>query len=246
MISLGEMVAGVAHEINTPIGMALTGITHLETLTVDLKELYENENMSEEDFTEYIAENIELAKSIKLNLQKAATLIKSFKMVAVDQSSQEIREIRLKEYIQDILISLRSKLKHTKIKVNLNCEDIKIFINAGALSQIFTNLINNSIIHGFEKSEEGEININVKKVDNNLEIKYTDSGKGMSEKELKKAFDPFFTTKRGKGGSGLGLSIVYNLVTSLFGGEIKLKSKPAEGVEFFIKIPIKNKGESDD
>jgi len=80
----------------------------------------------------------------------------------------------------------------------------------------------------------------------NLEIEYRDSGKGMSENELKKAFDPFFTTKRGKGGSGLGLSIVYNLVTSLFGGEIKLKSKPAEGVEFFIKIPIKSKGESDD
>ncbi len=243
MVALGNMVAGVAHEINTPIGMALTGITHLDDETRHIKKLYEDEDMSEEDFSEYLESNTEINKSIQINLRKSAALIKSFKMVAVDQSSDEIREINFKEYIDEILLSIHNKLKKTKIKVIIECEDkLMIKINAGAISQIITNLIMNSLIHGFKQNDEGTILIDVKMKNKDLNLIYKDSGIGISQAVKKRLFDPFFTTKRGSGGSGLGTSIIYNLVTVGLKGTIKVQSELNHGIEFDIKIPIKNKG----
>ena len=239
MVALGNMVAGVAHEINTPIGMALTGITHLEDKTKHIQKLYNDENMSEEDFKNYLDDNIEINRSIQINLTKSAALIKSFKMVAVDQSSSEVRDINLGEYINEILLSLHNKIKATKIKVNVECDDIVVNINAGAISQIITNLIMNSLIHGFKQDEEGTIFIGATLSNNILNLVYKDNGIGLSKEVKKKLFEPFFTTKRSQGGSGLGTSIIYNLVTSGLHGKISVQSELNKGVEFNITIPIK-------
>ena len=243
MVALGNMVAGVAHEINTPIGMALTGITHLKDETNQIEQLYRSENMSEEDFEKYLETNNEINRSIQINLQKSADLIKSFKMVAVDQSSGAIRTINTKEYINDILLSLHNKLKQTKIKVHLTSpDDLNITINAGAISQIITNLIMNTIIHGFKPDEEGDIFITIQKIDNTLELIYKDTGIGISKEVKARLFDPFFTTKRSQGGSGLGTSIIYNLVTTGLQGTIKVTSELHKGMQYDIIIPLK-KGE---
>jgi signal transduction histidine kinase len=243
MVSLGNMVAGVAHEINTPIGMALTGITHLDDETKRIKRLYESEEMSEEDFKHYLEDNTEINNSIQINIKKSVALIKSFKMVAVDQSSDESRTINFKDYINEILLSLRNKLKMTKINIKIECQDdLVIITNAGAISQILTNLIMNSLIHGFKKDDVGTILIGAVLVDHNLELTYKDTGIGISKEVKERIFDPFFTTKRGDGGSGLGTSIIYNLVTVGLNGTIVVQSELNHGITFGIVIPIKSKG----
>jgi|GEM_PF-6896109 len=241
MVSLGNMVAGVSHEINTPVGMALTAITHLDEQTNKLKKLYNNENMSQDEFEEYLEEVKLLNNSIEVNLNKAASLIKSFKKVAVDQSSDTNREFNLKEYVDEILLSIHNRLKKTQINIKLDIDKkINIFSNPGAFSQIITNLITNSLIHGFENSntKKGNIKIYAKLTMNRLNFIYKDDGVGMDKTTVKKIFDPFFTTARKDGGSGLGMSIVYNLVTATLKGTIKTKSEPNEGVMFDISIPI--------
>jgi len=235
MASLGSMVAGVAHEINTPVGMALTGITHLYEESENLEKLFLEGRLSEEDFKEYLQNTRILNKSIQNNLAKAAELVKSFKQVAVDQSSDETREFNLKEYIDEILISLHNELKKTKHKVIVDIDsDIKLHSNPGAFSQIFTNFIMNSLIHGFEYKEEGEITISAFFDEEKLKIIYQDNGKGLNQEQKEKIFEPFFTTKRGHGGSGLGMNIVYNLVHNKLGGNLEVESEEGNGIKFVL------------
>ena len=239
MVSLGNMVAGVAHEINTPVGMALTGITHLSDETKKLQNLYQKEEMSEEDFEEFLNNSLELNHSIEVNLKKAASLVKSFKQVAVDQTSGEDRVFDLNEYIKEILLSLHNKLKKTKIKVITDIsENIIISGNPGHYSQIITNLIMNSLIHGFKEDEEGLIKISASiDKNNNLNLVYLDTGKGITQDTKEKIFDPFFTTNRENGGSGLGMSIIYNIITSSLKGTIDIKDNNPKGVKFIINLP---------
>jgi len=232
------MVAGVAHEINTPVGMALTGITHLYEESENLEKLFNEGKLSEEDFREYLQNAKILNQSIQNNLTKAAELVKSFKQVAVDQSSDEERTFYLKEYINEILLSLHNELKKTNHQVHVNIDPkIKLHSNPGAFSQIFTNFIVNSLIHGFEDIKAGEIVISASVNEDNLEIIYSDNGKGLNAEQKEKIFEPFFTTKRGKGGSGLGMNIVYNLIHGKLGGDIRVESNEGEGVKFILHFP---------
>jgi len=238
MASLGGMVAGIAHEINTPVGMALTGITHLKDETNSIKKLFEEKQLSEDEFISYLQESHQLNQSIYNNLSKAAELVKSFKQVAVDQSSDENRVFYLKSYTDEILLSLHNELRKTKHKIVVDIgTDIKLDSNPGAFSQILTNFIMNSIIHGFENIDEGEIKISAS-VDesNNLILIYEDNGKGLNQEQKEKIFEPFFTTKRGKGGSGLGMNIVYNIITSKLKGEVDVQSQEGKGVRFIMSF----------
>jgi len=239
MASLGGMVAGVAHEINTPIGMALTAITNLEDETKSLKKAYDSEEMTEEDFDDYLVHSIKLNSSININLNKAATLVRSFKQVAVDQTSDHDREFKFHEYVDEILQSLHSKTKKTKIKIELDIDkNISIYSNPGAFSQILSNCILNSIIHGFDKNQEGIIKIKARKNNEDFILEYSDNGKGLDETTKDKVFDPFYTTNRANGGSGLGMNIVYNLVTQKLHGTIDIQSEVNQGVLFTIKAPL--------
>ncbi|MEA3288795.1 MAG: ATP-binding protein [Campylobacterota bacterium] len=239
MASLGGMVAGVAHEINTPIGMALTAITSLEDETKNLNKLYNDEEMSEEDFEDFLKHSIELNKSINININKAATLVKSFKQVAVDQTGSQDRKFNFAQYVEEILQSLSSQLKKTKITIELDIDnDLEIYSNPGAFSQILSNFIMNSIIHGFDEQEKGTIKIITVKEGEDFILEYKDNGKGVDEHTLAKIYDPFYTTNRANGGSGLGMNIVFNLVTQKLHGKITLKSKPNNGIHFTIKAPV--------
>ena len=239
MASLGGLVAGVAHEINTPVSIGLTGITHFLDITEKIKEDYENENMSKENFEEYINSSSELAALINSNLKKTAQLVKSFKQVAVDQTNEEKRKFNLKEYLNEILFSIHNVTKKTNLTINIECDE-NIIINscAGAFSQIFTNLILNSIKHAYKEKEKGTINIYIEKKKTQLELIYKDDGRGIKEENLPKIFDPFFTTNREDGGTGLGLNIIYNIITNTLNGSIKCESEEGKYTKFTIIVNI--------
>jgi len=239
MAALGGLVAGVAHEINTPVGLSVTGITHLQDISRALKRLYDNEQMTQEDFDNYLETTIQLCESIYLNLRRAAELVASFKKVASDQSIEEKSTFRLKEYLEQVLISLRNRIKQTSVKVEIDCDEkLEIYSDAGAIAQIFTNLIMNSLIHAYEKDKVGTIKLQATFENNNYLIVYSDDGKGIDKEILPKIFDPFFTTNRDSGGTGLGLNIIYNIVKSSLGGEIEVESELGKGTRFTITLPV--------
>ena len=239
MASLGGLVAGVAHEINTPVGIGITGSSHFLEMTNRLKKLYDSDSMGEDDFEDYLNSSVDLAKLINLNLSKAAELVKSFKQIAVDQTSEEKRTFTLEKYLNELLLSIGNVFKGTQIEVDIKCDsNIKIYSYPGLLSQIITNLIMNSIIHGFDENKRGNISIDAKILDEDLIIVYKDDGKGIPSDNLYKIFDPFFTTNRENGGSGLGLNIIYNIITKQLDGTIKCKSNEPVGTEFFITFKI--------
>ncbi|NQY93763.1 MAG: HAMP domain-containing protein, partial [Campylobacteraceae bacterium] len=239
MASLGSLVAGVAHEINTPVGMGITGITHFLDITRNLKKEYENNNMSEDVFKEYIDTSINLALSINTNLSRTASLIQSFKQVSVDQTSEGKREFDLREYLDDILLSINSVTKKTNLNINITCPRT-IIMNSypGVFSQIITNLIINSIHHAYEENQKGILTIELFSKGEYLHLIYKDDGCGIGQEILPKIFEPFFTTNREFGGTGLGLNIVYNIVISKLKGSIICESQRNKGVTFTIIVPL--------
>ena len=242
MASLGRLVAGVAHEINTPVGVSVTAASHLQKECDAFVKLYEDKKISQDDLDAFLKITQKSTQIMLSNLERAADLINSFKNISVDQTSSNIRDINLKEYVNSILLSLHPKLKKTRHKVALECsDDLNVSIAAGALSQIITNLIENAIIHAFEGEEEGLITIKITQIKDGIELHYRDNGRGMSEEEQEKFFEPFFTTKRSSGGSGLGTHVIYNLVTQSLHGEISLASHAGEGLEIRITIPLQEK-----
>lgn len=238
MSSLGGLVAGVAHEINTPIGICLTAASGIQDDLEKLKTRYQAGRMSENDFTGFLVMADEAMSILISNNQRASQLIQSFKQVAVDQSSEECRRFALKAYIEEILFSLRPRLKRTRHQIALSCEDgIEMKSYPGALSQVLTNLVMNSLLHGFDGIEQGLIQIDVVQQDQSLTLTYRDNGVGMDEQGLQKIFEPFYTTRRGNGGSGLGAHLVYNLVTQKLRGSIHCTSAKGQGVCFVLRLP---------
>jgi signal transduction histidine kinase len=235
MASLGGLVAGVAHEINTPVGIAYTASSYLEKESIEIKKLYDSNQISRSDLNRFIDLSRESSQLIFTNLNKAANLVRSFKQVAVDQSSEQVRTFLVKEFIEGVLDTLGPLFKRTQHKVVLECsEDLKITSYPGAFSQIITNLVSNSLQHGLEEVDEGQISITVLKSENHFEFHFSDNGKGMDSHLLENLYEPFYTTKRSEGGTGLGMHIVYNLVSQTLGGTINCKSRPDHGTHFVI------------
>lgn len=243
MASLGSLVAGVAHEINTPVGVGLMGITHLMEENEAIRKRYQNGELSEEMFEDYLTSSTNLSKIVLKNLDRTAHLVRGFKQIAVDQASEEDRAINLKEYIEEIIFSLGSVIRKAKTNIEVDCPpDYNVITNPGHLSQVVTNLIVNSITHGFQDKKDGNININIReKSDKQFTIIYQDDGKGISKNDLTKIFDPFFTTNRANGGSGLGLNVTYNIVKNTFQGSITCRSQENEGVEFTLNLKVKER-----
>ncbi|MFW2372126.1 MAG: sensor histidine kinase [Gammaproteobacteria bacterium] len=239
LASLGRMVAGVAHEINTPVGVCLTAASYLDEQTRHYHKLYEEGTLTRVDFESFLDVSSESFQIILANLERASDLVRSFKQLAVDQTSDECRHINMKSYIEELLISLRPYFRHTSHRYELTCpEDIDIESQPGAIAQIINNLIGNSMTHGFEGLAEGLINIEIARDQDRILLHYSDNGVGIPRENLLQIFDPFFTTRRNQGGSGLGMNIVYNLVTSKLGGEINVTSEPGQGVHFYIWLPV--------
>ena len=237
MAALGGLVAGVAHEINTPVGITITAASGLLEETVRMADLFKENKISRAEFKEYLNSSNHAVRLIMSNMERTAAMVQSFKQISVDQASEIRRVFNLKDYTQDIVRSLYPKFKNRKITFEMDI-DSRLEINnyPGAYSQIVTNLIINSLAHGFEEEQEGKIELTAVNKDGNLIIEYKDNGKGIAKENLKKIFDPFFTTNR-KSGTGLGLHIVYNLVTQKLMGKIEVQSTLGRGAEFTISIP---------
>lgn len=239
MASLGRLVAGLAHEINTPIGIAVTAASIAEDRTAELGQLYQNGRLQRSDLEEFLQTITESGRLIANNLNRAAALIQSFKQVAVDQSSEAVRTINLKTYMTEVVASLQPELKRTRLLVAVSGdEDLVLQSYPGALSQIMTNLIVNSITHAYAPDADGHLTITIGQQNDKACLTYGDDGKGIPTEDQGKIFEPFFTTRRGRGGSGLGLHIVYNLVTQKLGGTIGFQSQVGAGTTFKILLPL--------
>jgi C4-dicarboxylate-specific signal transduction histidine kinase len=238
LAALGGLVAGVAHESNTPEGISVTAAPSLMEQTDKMADHYRHDRISRAEFKDYLNTTSQTAKMILSNMERTATMVQSFKQVSVDQSTEQKREFKLREYSQDVIRSLYPRLKGKHVKINLNIDD-QLVLNSypGAFSQILTNLIINSLVHGFEKKDQGNINISARHLDNELILEYRDDGRGIPKQNLNKIFDPFFTTNK-KAGTGLGLHIVYNIVNQKLNGSITCSNEKEKGVSFKMKIPV--------
>ena len=251
---MGSMVAGVAHEVNTPIGLCITTHSFIKDIFKDMQKRFDSGNISKQNFTDFMTSMEECVDILSKNLQRAAKLVQSFKHVSEDQTGEALRDYNLAEYLNEIMSTLTPKLKMTQHKVDIQCaEDIDLTGFPGALSQVITNLVMNSLLHGFEGIEKGTIGIVVEHLQDNVAITYTDNGIGLSQESQLKIFDPFYTTKRGYGGTGLGMHLVYNLVSQRLKGSIKLLPSKSEsaaghsGCSFIITLPkmLKEKAPQD-
>ncbi len=237
MASLGGLVAGIAHEINTPIGVSVTAASHLSEESNRFGQYLEKDMLTRSELQRFEHAARESSQLILRNLQRADRLIRSFKQVAVDQSTEDRRVIDLGVCINDILTTLGPALRKTSHHVEVVClQAVVCEMAPGALYQIITNLVMNSLIHAFADEVTGRIEIGISHADGTVAIDYSDNGVGMDEFACAHVFDPFFTTRRGSGGSGLGMHIVYNLVTQILGGSISIDSSPHDGFRASIRF----------
>ncbi len=246
MASLGRLVAGFAHEINTPIGIAVGAASQLQDAAHEINLMLVAEEVDEEELEEVleiIGESTELTLT---NLRRAAALIQRFKRSSIDRTSAELRHFRVREMIEDVLVSLHHLLKKSQVTVDVECPDeLRIISVPGMIEQVLVNMIQNSLIHGFaDHIAQGdatgrEIHISCSTLDN-FHLEYRDNGKGMSAETLEHLFEPFYTTTRGSmsdAGSGLGMYISYNLVHR-HRGTLYCESEPEHGAWFALDLPV--------
>ncbi|MCU6434819.1 PAS-domain containing protein [Undibacterium sp. Jales W-56] len=240
LAALGSLVAGVAHELNTPIGNSLLISSTLRERTDDFNQLLEQGQLRRSDLQHYLEEARHASTLLERGLNHAADLISSFKQVAVDQASSKRRRFNLAKVGNDIIATVMMKIRQSGIKVHLDiAANIEMDSYPGPLEQVISNLIDNAILHGFESKIQGEVTLSAQLLGEAMvEIRFQDDGVGIRQDDVPRIFDPFFTTKLGQGGSGLGLNIVYNIVTSLLGGKIHVESNPGEGACFILQLPL--------
>lgn len=237
MAALGRLVGGMAHEINTPIGVGVTAATHLSKISEEFILLAQG-SITRKELKDYSAECQEIAKLIFMNLYRASDLIRNLKTAAIDQAAEAKRWFNLKDYLDETVMSLRPRLKETKIMVQVECPDnLMIYAPPGVFVQIVTNLIINSLVHGYDADMSGCIRLKAWEKENIVEISYSDDGKGIEADVLSKIFDPFFTTKRGSGGAGLGLYLIHTIITQQLGGSIECRSERDKGCLFLMTVP---------
>lgn len=240
MAALGAMVAGIAHEVNTPLGVAVTGATLAQELMVALLARLEQGSLTRGELRREMAALQEATGLVVTNAQRAATLIQSFKKVAVDQSSEALRTVRLTDVLADVLTSLQPVLRRARVTPLLHvCSDRLLKLDAGALAQVVTNLVQNACVHAFlPEHDQRNVVIEAEVAESEIRLCVRDNGRGMSADVQESVFEAFFTTRRDSGGSGLGMHIVRNVVVGKFGGSIEIASPPLQGTRWQIRIPV--------
>ena len=230
LASLGRLVAGVAHEINTPLGICVTATSHLVQELKLTREELAGGALTQDSLEEFLGIVDQSLRILTTNTQRAAALVRSF---------------NLKTYLHEVLLSLQPKLKGRPVTVAVDCAaDIVLDSFPGAVSQILTNMLVNSLVHGFEREQAGSIVVTVALEGETVLFDYSDDGAGMDADTLAKLFDPFFTTRRGSGGSGLGAHILYNLATGSLGGTVKVDSAPRQGLRYRLRFPRSRRKET--
>nr|WP_276603733.1 ATP-binding protein [Nannocystis pusilla] len=239
MAALGGLVAGVAHEINTPLGVALTAVTHGQQILKRLRDDVEHGTLTRGELRRALAELDDSCVLTVDNLRRGAHLIQSFKKVAVDQSSEAVRRVALCEWLQDVVASLRPMLRAAGVEHELRCTPgPALELAVGALTQVLTNLVQNACVHAFAPEHaERRLLLSAACVGEVLRIECADNGRGIASEHASRVFEPFFTTRRREGGSGLGMHIVHNIVVERFGGRIELDPGPG-GTRWKIELPL--------
>ncbi|WP_392344005.1 ATP-binding protein [Pseudoalteromonas prydzensis] len=239
MASLGQMVAGVAHEVNTPIGLGITSSTLLRDKLAEISQSFEQKTLTSSQLKRFIDNGVENLDLIYRNLNRAAELVSSFKRVAVNQDGELNSIVNMHELISNVMLSMRADLLVKDPNVVIHCSSQLMFeTKVGPLQQVLQQLLSNSVIHGFRDNQNNKIEITVERNESSLIIDYYDNGIGVDKSIKKRIFDPFVTTKRGEGGSGLGMHLVYNLVTQALGGSVYFDDQSSKGTRFIITLPL--------
>lgn len=237
LASLGALVAGIAHELNTPIGNCITMVTTLAEKSRQLSDTYQT-GLRRSDLENFIGDTLKSSDILVRNLNRAAELVTSFKQVAIDQTSSQRRRFSVEDYLTEILTAIKPSLKASYLINQKIQHGLVVDSYPGALSQVITNLVSNAILHGFDGCASGVINITAHEIDNDsFELVFSDDGNGIATESQQFIFDPFYTTKRNLGGIGLGLHIVHNIVTGLLGGHIRVQSRLGIGTTFYLTLP---------
>lgn len=241
LATLGQLVAGVAHEVNTPLGVALTAGSLAEEAVLEIEKAFSSGNLRRTEFSRLLMESKEAFGMLLQNLRRAADLIRQFKGVAVDQTSGQLRQIEIGSYIKNLITTLKPLTKERGNPgveiVLLNQETIFLRTNPGALAQIITNLIQNAIVHAFPPWEPGRIEVSIQLDKDDVAVEVNDNGVGMPSDVLERIFDPFFTTRSEGGGSGLGLFVSYNLANDVLYGKLEAESLTNVGTKFRLTLP---------
>ena len=240
LAALGSLVAGVAHELNTPIGNSLLTSSTLHAKTEEFAKKVSAGNIRRSDLNAYLQSAQHASELIEHGLKSAADLVASFKQVAVDQASSKRRRYHLSKVCHDVIATMMAKIRQAGLQISM---DIPLHIEMdsfpGPFDQVIGNLVDNAILHAFDGQRVGQIRIKASMHDSaTVEIRFEDNGVGIPKENLKRIFDPFFTTKLGQGGSGLGMHIVYNIVSNLLGGQIQVLSEENTGTCFVMHIPL--------
>jgi len=238
MASLGKLSAEVSHEVSTPVGISITASSYLLEQMARLQQDLDQKKLSKKSVESFIKKANQSTELLTNNLNRASELLTSFKHIAVDQTSDKIRLINVSNYLDEIIQSIHPKLKKTNHCIKVHCDkNIDFYSHPGAIAQILINLILNSIMHGFENINRGEINIDIKSYHGKLQIDYKDNGHGLNEDGMNNLFKAFYTTKEGRGGTGLGTHIIYNLVVDTLNGTIVASSEVEQGLSYRIELP---------
>lgn len=236
--TLSTLVASVSHELNTPIGNGVMAASALADQAKQFQETVESGSLKRSDLNQFISTLGEGTRLMLRNLERAKDLLNNFRQVAADQASEQRRQFELAEVVHEIIATLQPTLKRHPHRVLVEIPSgIVMDSQPGPLGQIVINLINNAYLHAFEGRTDGVLNIRAETVGDNVFITVTDNGVGIPEENLAKLFQPFFSTKIGKGGTGLGMAIVENLVKKTLGGDLAVSSKVGEGTRFEITLP---------
>ena len=241
LAALGSLVAGVSHELNTPIGVSVTASSSVVADAKALQKKMEDGQLSKSDFEEGIRHIISGSELIARNLSRATELIASFKQVAVDQSSDLRRQFLLEDVIRDVISTLQPKFKKRQFEFQIHCDDhVNMDSYPGSLIQVLTNLIDNAVFHGYHGKNAGQVVVRARRLsETHAEIDVEDFGSGIPKAHIHRVFEPFYTTKLGQGGSGLGLNIVYAIVQKVLGGRIEVVSHEGQGTRFTLTVPVR-------
>jgi signal transduction histidine kinase len=238
MSALGQMVSGLSHEVNTPLGIGVTAVSFMKEKIKSLDNLFQANELRKSDLEKTIHALKETADVLSSNLNRAAHLMNSFKQVSVDQTVFDTRIINLYEYSNQVITSLSPKVKNFCVELDGE-RDIEFLTIPGAWSQIITNLITNSVDHGFQNGSSGQyIHIELQRRENTVIFDYNDNGRGLSEEEQQKIFEPFFTSNRAAGNTGLGMHLIFNMIQNQLHGTINHFIPENGGTGFRISIPM--------
>lgn len=239
LAALGRLVAGVAHEVNNPVGISLTVASSLERKVARFAEEVARGDLRRSSLMDFVESNRDASQQLVANLNRAAELIQSFKQVATDRNYSDQREFDLADLTEQVVMSLKPGLRKQNLALSVDCKP-ELIMNSypGPYGQVLTNLFLNTVAHAYPDGGGGVVTITASEADaNHVRIVFADDGCGMSPDVRRRAFDPFFTTRRDQGGTGLGLHIVYNIVTGRLGGRINLTSVAGEGTRVEIILP---------